>query len=142
MKKINQLYVAIFISISVLTSVHAHCQVPCGIFDDEVRFSIMLEDTTTIAKAIKKISSGKESQEQVVRWVLNKEKHAQAIQQTALDYFLAQRIKADKPHYEDHLKAVHKIITLAMKNKQQTSVELAAELETAIKDYQKIYFAK
>ena len=142
MKKINPLYICMLAAVSLFSLVSAHCQVPCGIYGDEARFAAMLEDTTTIAKAVTKISSGKESQEQVVRWVLNKEKHAQSIQQTVLDYFLAQRIKADAPHYEQHLKSAHKIIVLAMKNKQQTSAKLAAELEQAIKDYEKVYFAK
>ncbi len=33
------------------TTCFAHCQVPCGIFDDQMRFQQLLEDETTIAKA-------------------------------------------------------------------------------------------
>ena len=33
------------------SSAFAHCQVPCGIFNDQMRFQQMLEDETTIAKA-------------------------------------------------------------------------------------------
>ena len=32
--------------------VAAHCEVPCGIYADQLRFEQMLEDQTTIAKAV------------------------------------------------------------------------------------------
>ena len=35
--------------------VGAHCEVPCGIYADQRRFEQMLEDQTTIAKAITSI---------------------------------------------------------------------------------------
>ena len=34
----------------------AHCQVPCGVYGDSARFTQMLEDQTTIAKAIAQIN--------------------------------------------------------------------------------------
>ncbi|MEZ6076165.1 MAG: superoxide dismutase [Ni] [Pirellulaceae bacterium] len=36
-------------------TVHAHCEVPCGIYDDQLRFQSMLEDQSTIEKAISQI---------------------------------------------------------------------------------------
>ena len=33
------------------TTVFAHCQVPCGIYGDQLRFEQMLEDEHTISKA-------------------------------------------------------------------------------------------
>ncbi len=33
-----------------------HCEVPCGIYADQMRFEQMLEDTKTIAKAIDSIN--------------------------------------------------------------------------------------
>ena len=33
----------------------AHCQIPCGIYDDPARFSLMAEHITTIEKAMKTI---------------------------------------------------------------------------------------
>ena len=62
-------------------STQAHCQVPCGIYDDAARVTAMLEDAATVKKAVKLIGelSGKtdaQSQNQIVRWVTNKEKHA------------------------------------------------------------------
>ena len=38
-------------------SIFAHCQVPCGIYDDDLRVRQMFEDLTTIDKAIDEIQS-------------------------------------------------------------------------------------
>ncbi|MCH5375396.1 MAG: superoxide dismutase, Ni, partial [Planctomycetes bacterium] len=65
--------------------VSAHCEVPCGIYHDQLRFEQMLEDQTTIAKAMAqigeltaKMDDGADplSVNQVVRWVTTKEDHA------------------------------------------------------------------
>ena len=57
----------------------AHCQIPCGIYDDPVRFSQLEEHVTTIEKSMKQIVelSGESSPNynQLVRWVNNKETH-------------------------------------------------------------------
>ena len=42
---------AFFASALLCSTVYAHCQVPCGIYGDQLRFEQMLEDTKTITKA-------------------------------------------------------------------------------------------
>ena len=37
-------------------TLQAHCQVPCGIFDDHARVAAMHEDAVTAAKAISELS--------------------------------------------------------------------------------------
>ena len=34
----------------------AHCQIPCGIYDDHARVALMLEDVATIHKAVSQIA--------------------------------------------------------------------------------------
>ena len=62
--------------------VYAHCQIPCGIYNDEVRFTLMQEHVTTIEKSMKLIvelsEDPKENANQLVRWTVNKEEHADA----------------------------------------------------------------
>ena len=70
---------------------------------------------------------------QITRWVVNKESHATKIQNTMLDYFLAQRLKpaemeSDKEAYLKKLTLSHQIIVLAMKCKQGTDLETAKKL--------------
>ena len=47
---------AIIISLFSTNCLSAHCQVPCGVYGDSARFTQMLEDQTTIAKAIARIN--------------------------------------------------------------------------------------
>ena len=122
----------------------AHCQVPCGVYGDSARFTLMLEDQTTIAKAIAQINdlAGKKdgkSANQLSRWVSTKEDHANKIQKIIAEYFLTQRIKSSSEKYEDLLKGAHSVMVAAMKCKQGTDSKNADALKFSIKNFQTIY---
>ena len=79
----------------------AHCQIPCGIYDDHARVKSIGEDAATVEKSMRLIAelagkSDAQSQNQLVRWVMNKEAHAQKIISSISDYFLTQRVKPDQ----------------------------------------------
>ena len=125
----------------------AHCQVPCGIYGDERRIEELLEDQATIAKAqaqINDLAGAHEAQSlnQLVRWVTTKEAHASNVQKVMADYFLAQRIKADKENYTDQLKAAHAVIVAAMKCKQSSDPATAEALKTAVFGLYEAYTGK
>ena len=116
---------------------YAHCQVPCGIYDDHARIEKMLEDTATILKADRLIAqlSGKTdalSQNQLVRWVMTKEKHAQDVISIISNYFLTQRVKENQKDYGERLKKHHAVIAAAMKVKQNPDETYALVLEKKI----------
>ncbi|MCU7936608.1 MAG: superoxide dismutase, Ni [Candidatus Thiodiazotropha sp. (ex Dulcina madagascariensis)] len=118
-------------------STHAHCQIPCGIYDDHARVQSMLEDAATIKKSVKLIKelSGRldaQSQNQIVRWVTNKEKHAQNIISTISDYFLTQRVKPKQDGYTERLVKHHAVIIAAMKAKQNADMDYVKELNESI----------
>ena len=126
----------------------AHCQVPCGIYGDQLRFEKLLEDVNTIAKAQSQIEeltdeglSG-QSANQLGRWIITKEEHASAIQATIANYFLAQRIKSDSERYVDQLKAAHLVTITAMKCKQSVDGVTAEALEAAVLDLYRAYEGK
>lgn len=115
----------------------AHCQVPCGIFDDHARVHAMLEDAVTIAKACKLMGelegkSDAQSKQQFIRWTNEKEAHAQKIIKTTADYFLAQRVKTSMDDYNDRLLAHHAVMVAAMKAKQNADLKYAEALSKAI----------
>ena len=115
----------------------AHCQIPCGIYDDHARVAAMLEDAATVEKSVNLINelAGKtdaQSQNQLVRWVMNKESHAQKIISTTSDYFLTQRVKADQEDYGERLKKHHAVIVAAMKAKQNSDLASVAALKESI----------
>ena len=98
---------------TILTKIYGHCQVPCGIYDDAVRIVQIEEDITTIRKAMNMINdlagkSDAQSLNQISRWVTTKESHAQNAQETILNYFLAQRVKAKEKGNKDRQKYARK----------------------------------
>lgn len=136
-------------AVCLLTSTaFAHCQVPCGIYGDQLRFEQLLEDGKTIAKSQGQINElaaaglTGQSANQLGRWIMTKDDHAAKIQATIADYFLAQRIKADSPRYVEQLKAAHAVTVAAMKCKQSTDAATAEALTAAIFDLYRAYEGK
>ncbi|WP_235869212.1 superoxide dismutase [Ni] [Veronia nyctiphanis] len=68
----------------------------------------------------------------MVRWVMNKESHAQNVIETISDYFLTQRVKASAKDYNERLVKHHAVIVSAMKAKQNADGKYADELTAAI----------
>ncbi len=133
--------------------IFAHCQIPCGIYDDAARFAAMHEHVTTIEKSMSEMAKlGKESNpnwNQLVRWVNNKEQHADEISEIAHKYFLAQRIKpaaaddaAGQKKYAHQLELLHGIIVSAMKCKQTADPENAHQLHQLIDQLKESYLGK
>ncbi|RJP84243.1 MAG: superoxide dismutase [Desulfobacteraceae bacterium] len=131
----------------------AHCQIPCGIYGDETRFTLMREHVATIEKSIKEIDRiGKESKpdnNQLVRWVMNKDSHADELAEIVTFYFMAQRVKpvpedmkADYAKYVNKITLLHQILVVSMKAKQTTDLELCTQLRTLIDQFEKSYTAK
>lgn len=119
------------------SSARAHCQIPCGIYDDYARVRSMLEDAATVEKSIRLIREladkrDAQSQNQIVRWVVNKEFHAQKIITTICDYFLTQRVNADQKDYAERLTKHHAVILAAMKAKQNADLKYATALTDTI----------
>ena len=129
-----------------------HCQVPCGIYGDQMRFEGMLEDTKTIAKSIASLGefaaaagNGEltpKSINQSVRWVTTKEDHATNIQNVMGQYFFAQRIKADHKDYQGQLACAHRVIVAAMKCKQDADPATAETLKKSILEFYEAYEGK
>jgi len=116
----------------------AHCQIPCGIYNDHARIVSMIEDAATIEKTIAMIAelSGKtdaQSQNQLVRWVMNKEQHAQNIITTISAYFLTQRVKPAQTDYAERLAKHHAVIIAAMQTKQNADIDHVNALKYSIK---------
>ena len=134
----------IFTILLLATSLWGHCQIPCGIYDDHARVQAMLEDAVTVDKSIKLIHelAGKtdaQSLNQQVRWVMNKEEHAEKIIRTISDYFLTQRVKPDQDDYAKRLEKHHAVMLAAMKVKQSVDPKNVSALEDAIKALEAYY---
>jgi nickel superoxide dismutase len=128
------------------TFVYAHCEIPCGIYNDEMRIEMINEHITTIEKAMNTIieleEEGHQHYNQLVRWIMNKEDHANKIQEIASQYFMTQRIKSGTKDYEKKLALLHEMLISSMKCKQTTDLDNVATLRKLVKDFQALYFKK
>ena len=128
----------------------AHCEIPCGIYDDNARLSAIAEHATTIEKSMKQItalsSAADKNANQLARWVTNKETHATEIQHIATQYFMTQRIKVPakgdakaKAKYDAELSMLHQMLVHAMKAKQTTDTAHVEALRKLVQDFGQSY---
>jgi len=122
----------------------AHCEIPCGIYDDEVRIKLLGEHVATIEKSMGKIvelmQAKEANQNQLVRWVMNKEEHANQLQHIVTQYFMTQRLKVGAENYAEQLSLLHQMLIAAMKSKQTTDTTYTDQLKELIAQFDKLYF--
>ncbi len=131
--------VSMVLSASVALS---HCEVPCGIYNDEARLNEIDEHVATIEKAMGQIELlGKDGKNynQIVRWVITKEDHAEKLQYIVTQYFMTQRLKPGKEGTQEQLKVLHKMLVAAMKAKQTTDTVYTKELHQLNHEFRKLY---
>jgi len=133
--------------------VYSHCQIPCGIYDDDMRFDMMAEHVATIEKSMQMVNqiSGEQKPDmnQLVRWVQNKESHADELSHIISYYFMAQRVKpAEKTDSEKYdiylvkLTLLHRMLVTSMKAKQTTDVSVTKELTDLLTKFKGAYYGE
>ena len=153
MRKILSITILSLIFLFITTKTFPHCQIPCGIYNDELRFKMMEEHILTIEKAMKQMEElskqPNKNFNQIVRWVLNKENHADELAHIITQYFLTQRIKLadgkDTKTQRDYLTKIticHEMLVFAMKAKQTTDLAHIEKLRQLLKAFHNVYFAK
>jgi len=140
----------ILMSLGCASRARAHCEIPCGIYGDEVRFYLLEEHIATIEKSMNMIAELSAETDvnynQLVRWIDNKETHAEYFQEIIAQYFMTQRVKPVEPddeHYQSYLEKItllHRLLIGAMKAKQTTDPETAKELTSLLNRFRTAYF--
>lgn len=142
---------ALSLVIGLSYTASAHCEIPCGIYDDSVRVKLMYEHISTIEKSIKMINELEAAADinynQLVRWVVNKEEHAKKLQDIVEQYFMHQRIKpvdeTEKEKYEDYiaqLTLAHQLTVYAMKAKQNADLVYVKKMRETVHLFEHAYF--
>jgi nickel superoxide dismutase len=143
-KKYFQLFCAFSIVFFVSSYAWAHCEIPCGIYDDQMRIDMIAEHITTIEKSMKQIvelgNQKSVDYNQITRWVMNKDRHANKIQHIVSQYFMTQRISLDADKYNEKLTLLHKMLVFSMKCKQTTDLSHVATLRSLLQEFQGLYF--
>ncbi len=144
MKARTVVFFAMILLTVAANNVWAHCEIPCGIYDDHMRIHMIEEHITTIEKSMNQITelSGKTPADynQLVRWVTNKEHHADELQHIVTQYFMTQRIKPEQKDYEKKLSVLHKMLLAAMKCKQTTDLANVNTLRNLTQEFEGMYF--
>jgi nickel superoxide dismutase len=141
------------LTLCMIIPLYAHCEIPCGIYGDSTRIELIREHVTTIEKSMKMIDElskdKKPDYNQLVRWVNNKEEHANKIQDIATQYFMFQRIKPQDQKnesaylkYSTMLEHMHKICVYAMKCKQGTDTINTENILVELDQFEELYFGK
>ncbi|MBE0433317.1 superoxide dismutase [candidate division WOR-3 bacterium] len=128
----------------------AHCEIPCGIYGDEMRFDMIAEHITTVEKSMQMIvelsKAADRNDNQLVRWVMNKEEHANYIQDIVSQYFLTQRIVVpdakDPAVYERYVKQLallQQMLVYAMKAKQSVDLVNVERLRVLLAEFKEMY---
>jgi nickel superoxide dismutase len=144
MKKTIQLLTAVVIVFSAGLA-WSHCEIPCGIYDDQMRVHLIAEHIKTIEKSMNEIlrlqkENDPKNYNQLVRWIINKENHADMLQEIVSQYFMTQRIKTDDNDYTKKLILLHKMIVYAMKCKQTVDLSHIETLRGFLKEFSELYF--
>jgi len=145
-KSALQVTLTVLIIFSTVAFTAAHCEIPCGIYDDEMRVHMIAEHINTIEKSMKEIEKlqgeSKINYNQLVRWVMNKENHANALQEIVTQYFMTQRINPDIEDYAKKLTLLHKMLIFSMKSKQTTDLGHIKTLRSLLDEFRDLYFGK
>lgn len=143
--------VIVAIAWAISSVVYSHCQIPCGIYDDNMRLSMIAEHIVTIEKSMKMINqiSGEQKPDmnQLVRWVQNKEAHADELSHIITYYFMAQRVKpvekTDAQGYEEYqnkLTLLHRMLVTSMESKQTTDLSATKQLTDLLTTFKNTYY--
>jgi hypothetical protein len=151
MKKPIQILSVVLLLFVISNSIFAHCQVPCGIYGDKMRFDILREHITTIEKSMKLIDElsgdSAKNMNQLVRWVNNKDNHADEFTEIVTYYFLAQRIKVKEKQdaaftdYQNKVTLLHQMMVYSMKCKQTSNLENVKKLLSLVDEFKGVYFS-
>ena len=151
MKKLVCACVVLSVAFLAARPLDAHCEIPCGIYNDALRADLIAEHIATIEKSMAQIAelaaAPAKNYNQIVRWVHNKEAHATELQHIVTQYFLTQRVKPVAPgdkakhaKYVAQLELLHGMLVAAMKAKQTTDLAHVKTLRELLSAFRASYF--
>ncbi|MBA3722922.1 MAG: hypothetical protein H0W88_11055 [Parachlamydiaceae bacterium] len=105
----------------------SHCQMPCGIYHDEMVFDQIDQYIETMAKGISILTESKfttvQEKNEFIRWVALKETASDVAAEIITTYFLQQKIKAGEDNTVERLVSAHKLLFYLMTIKQTADLK-------------------
>ena len=151
MKRLVIVTLGVFVCLAMGSMAYAHCEIPCGIYNDALRTDLIDEHIATIEKSMQQIAELSKDEDknmnQIVRWIENKEEHANQLQEIVTQYFMTQRVtpvaKKDSYAYNKYVRqtlTLHQMLVSAMKAKQTTDLEHVEALRSLASEFRTLYF--
>jgi nickel superoxide dismutase len=123
MKK-EWLFFGIFSTLCLQGGLSAHCQMPCGIYHDDMIFDQIDQYVETMYKGMTMLTNSKfetpKERTEFVRWVMTKDSSSNDVSELLTTYFLQQKIKPDEEDTTKKLISAHKLLFLVVQIKQNT----------------------
>lgn len=111
-----------------LVSLTAHCQMPCGIYHDDIVFDNIDQYIETMYKGITVMNDSKfatpQEHNEFIRWVCTKEELSNQMAAQILTYFLQQKIKPGESDTPKKLERAHALLFLLVQIKQTVSIDI------------------
>lgn len=118
----KKLFVGTILGLCCHSQLIAHCQMPCGIYHDEMVFDQIDQFIETIVKGISVLEDNKFSTVQernaFTRWIVQKEKSADDTAHLILTYFLQQKIKPGEDDTAKRVLSAHQLLFYLVQIKQ------------------------
>lgn len=109
----------------------AHCQMPCGIYHDDMVYGQIDQFIETVYKGISVMNDSKFStvreKNEFIRWVMQKEKSCNDTADLILRYFIQQKIKPDEDDTVKRLVSAHNLLFMLMTIKQNTDLDFVKQ---------------
>jgi len=105
----------------------AHCQMPCGIYDDQMIYDEVDQFYLTMYKCVKALENNQfktdEDKNQFIRWVITKENKCNELAMLITVYFLQQKIMPIDDNAE-LVKSLHKLLFQLVAIKQNVDIKI------------------
>lgn len=121
----------------------AHCQLPCGIYHDDMIYDLIDQYAETMYKGITVMNQSKLDSvhdfNELTRWVIEKEKESNETAQLITFYFLQQKIKPGEPETTKRLEAAHKLLFLLVAIKQNNEIRFVDQFAKQWEDFKLMF---
>lgn len=113
-----------------LGQLSGHCQMPCGIYDDQMVYDQINQYYLTMFKGVKALKNNKfqtdEEKNHFVRWVMTKDRLSDEVAMVITTYFLQQKILPIEDNTE-LLKSLHRLLFLLVAIKQNVDINIVKD---------------
>lgn len=127
----RQLKLITFLTLLCGQFLYSHCQMPCGIYHDDMVFDQIDQYVETMVKAMAKLKEIKngtpQERNEFTRWVITKEHQSDDAAQLILTYFLQQKIKPGDADTDKRLQSAHRLLFYIVAIKQQVDFKPVAD---------------